>query len=138
MWVTGNRWEDGVGSRLPREERMKMFLQEADVFRCKDPFQWMPDDCTPIAVEIRSGAEVVERDWEHPERAWYVFGPEDGSLPGYPRSQCHRHIVLPTRHCLNLANAVGAVLAHRMWYRMAVGLEPRRAAKDLLSEERGR
>ncbi len=56
--------------------------------------------------------------FEHPENALYVFGPEDGSIPRVLLGHCHRFVVIPTRHCLNLATAVASVLwdwAYKRW-----------------------
>lgn len=41
----------------------------------------------PVAVELRRNAESLI-DFEHPERALYVFGPEDGSLDRAVLAQC--------------------------------------------------
>ena len=39
----------------------------------------VPDECAPIAVERVAEATPLP-EFEHPERAMYVFGPENGSL----------------------------------------------------------
>ena len=65
-----------------------------------------------MAVELRPNAESLV-DFEHPDEATYVFGPEDGSLPKGILSVCHRFVVIPTPHCLNLAAAVNVVLYDR-------------------------
>ena len=64
-------------------------------------------------------------DFEHPERALYVFGPEDGSLDRAVLARCHRFLVIPTRHCTNLSAAVYTVLYDRHAKRVQSGLEPR-------------
>jgi hypothetical protein len=51
-----------------------------------------------VAVELRRNAESLI-DFVHPEHALYVFGPEDGSLGRATLAQCHRFLVIPTRHC---------------------------------------
>ena len=50
----------------------------------------IPFDCVPVAVELIPGARPLDANYVHPERAFYVFGPEDGSIgspdlvvPGY-------------------------------------------------------
>ena len=65
-----------------------------------------------MAVEVRENAESLPH-FEHPENAVYVFGPEDGSLGRLTLQHCHRFVVLPTKHCLNLATAVSTVLYDR-------------------------
>ena len=68
----------------------------------------------PVAVELRPGAESLV-DFVHPDgQAIYLFGPEDGSLPGAVLKRCHRFVVIPSFECLNLANSVAALLYDRM------------------------
>jgi tRNA(Leu) C34 or U34 (ribose-2'-O)-methylase TrmL len=76
-------------------------------------------------------------DFEHPENALYVFGPEDGSLPKTVRLLCHRFVVIPTHHCLNLAAAVNVVLYDRRLKRHLVGVEPLGSMREMLREHRG-
>jgi len=45
-----------------------------------------------------------------PEKALYVFGPEDGGLSRVQLLHCHRLVVIPTRHCTNLGAAIYLVL----------------------------
>ena len=67
----------------------------------------------------------------YPEHALYVFGPEDGSLGRATLAQCHRFLVIPTRHCANLSAAVYTVLYDRDAKRVQEGLElPHSTAGD--------
>jgi tRNA C32,U32 (ribose-2'-O)-methylase TrmJ len=52
-----------------------------------------------------------------------VFGPEDGSLGRATLAQCHRFLVIPTRHCANLSAALYTVLYDRHAKRVHDGLE---------------
>jgi hypothetical protein len=76
----------------------------------------------PVAVEVRKNSESLPH-FEHPEQAVYVFGPEDGSLPSWVLGHCHRFLVVPGRHCLNLAGAATLVLYKRWEARYGLGLE---------------
>lgn len=80
------------------------------------------EEAVPVAVELRRNAESLI-DFVHPEHALYVFGPEDGSLGRATLAQCHRFLVIPTRHCVNLSAAVYTVLYHRHAMRVHDGLE---------------
>lgn len=137
VWYTGDRVPLDVekGERLPREERMKGYddvtLTQFDYF-----FDAFPADTVPVAVELRPSAELLTQ-FEHPEKALYVFGPEDGSLTSVHLRHCHRFVVIPTRHCVNLAAAVYTVLYDRFSKRQATGLEPLSSSSDILAESRG-
>ena len=118
VWFSGDRVRlDGAKrQRLPREERMRGYqdveIRQADYFF--DAFTGVDGDggAVPVAVELRRNAESLI-DFEHPDRALYVFGPEDGSLDRAILARCHRFLVIPTRHCTNLSAAVYTVLYDR-------------------------
>ena len=52
--------------------------------------------------------------YQHPERAFYIFGPEDGSLKKNVTSRCRDIVYIPTHGCMNLAATVNVVLYDRM------------------------
>jgi tRNA(Leu) C34 or U34 (ribose-2'-O)-methylase TrmL len=112
VWFTGNRVSltPSKGYRLPREERMKGY-KDVKIINYDNVFDQFPG-ATPVAIEVRENSQSLY-DFEHPENPLYVFGPEDGSIPSVLLQHCHQFIVIPTRHCLNLATAVGTVLWDR-------------------------
>lgn len=71
----------------------------------------VPYGCEPIVVELTDDA-VDLTTFVHPERALYIFGPEDGSVP--PRFLKYRQVKIPTRFCMNLAATVNVVLYDRL------------------------
>ena len=83
-------------------------LVHADDMRSVIPF-----DCVPVAVEILPKA-VSLFSYKHPERAFYIFGPEDGTLGDSVTSWCRDIVYIPTKHCMNLAATVNVVLYDRM------------------------
>lgn len=73
----------------------------------------IPYDCVPVAVDLVEGAESLT-DYKHPERAFYIFGPEDGTLGKKVISFCRDVVYIPTNGCMNLAATVNVVLYDRM------------------------
>lgn len=73
----------------------------------------LPHDCVPVAVELVPNA-VSLASYHHPQRAFYVFGQEDGTLGGRVLSWCRDVVYIPTANCLNLAACVNVVLYDRM------------------------
>lgn len=114
LWWSGNRVTLDVakGERLPREERMKGY-RDVEMWNYDHFFDQFPRTAVPVAVEIKLGSESLV-DFEHPQNALYVFGPEDGGLSKVQYMHCHRFVKIPTRHCVNLAAAVYIVLYDRM------------------------
>lgn len=106
-WISS---EEFAQYRMPREERMKGYkdVKLIRTDRFKDEFVGF----TPVAIELTDSSENLF-DFIHPDNALYVFGPEDGSIPGTIMQHCHRFVQIPTAHCLNLAAAINVVLAHR-------------------------
>ncbi len=138
VWFSGNRVSlkpRGKRDRLPREERMKGYkeveLRHFDYF-----FDHFDRDVVPVAVELRPKAENLIL-FEHPEKALYVFGPEDSSLSKVHLRHCHRFVVIPTRHCTNLGSAVYLVLYDRLYKRCMAGQEPILPVAEVLHEKRG-
>lgn len=71
-----------------------------------------PYDCPMVVIEIIPGA-VALPDFAHPERALYVFGPEDGSVPRHIVERAQHIVSVPTTFCMNLAATVNVVLYDR-------------------------
>jgi tRNA(Leu) C34 or U34 (ribose-2'-O)-methylase TrmL len=138
LWFTGERAQDQweAARRIPREERLRDY---ASVQLRKGEGRFLdtefPEGTVPVAVEVHPGAEVLTY-FEHPENAVYVFGPEDGSLPRGILTACHRVVILPSDHCLNLATAVSCTLMHRRMQRQLAGLEAVRPASAMMLEPR--
>lgn len=138
LWISGSRLRAQISkNRLPREERMRIYKDEVTLNWDDKFFDRFPSDVTPVAVEVMPSAEPLTLDWEHPEKALYVFGPEDGSIPSVVLRHCHRFLILPSDHCLNLSAAVNLVLGHRRLSRQFNGVEPVRPAYQTMFEERG-
>jgi tRNA(Leu) C34 or U34 (ribose-2'-O)-methylase TrmL len=100
------------GYRLPREERMKGY-KDVTLINDQYPFNRFDGSVTPVAVELRPNAETLPL-FIHPKNAVYVFGPEDGSIPQIMLKHCHRFLVIPSKHCVNLAAAIYLVLYDRL------------------------
>ena len=109
--------------------------KDVNLCACDYPFERLPPDAVPVAVELREGSTPLTF-FEHPEKAVYVFGPEDGSLRPVQMRECYQFVVIPSAHCLNLAAAVNVVLYDRRVKRQLAGLEPF-TQREILEEHRG-
>ena len=120
LWWTGERVSLDIEKRdrLPREERMKGY-KDVELIQYDRPFD-MFADAVPVAIEVRENSENLIQ-FEHPDNAIYVFGPEDGSIKSVFMQHCHRFVIIPTQHCLNLATAVATVMYDRQYKRWLEG-----------------
>jgi len=73
----------------------------------------IPQDATLVAIELIEGATPL-MDFVHPANAYYIFGPEDGSIKKELLDHCQHVVYIPTIGCMNLAATVHVVLYDRM------------------------
>lgn len=73
----------------------------------------IPEGASLVAVELIEGA-IPLMDFEHPDNAYYIFGPEDGSIKMDLLQRCQQVVYIPTVGCMNLAATVHVVLYDRM------------------------
>ncbi|HBT82586.1 MAG: 23S rRNA methyltransferase [Desulfuromonadales bacterium GWD2_61_12] len=73
----------------------------------------LPRDMTVVCVELVEGATPLPA-FVHPERALYVFGPEDGSIPQEMIDHASHVVYIPTIGCMNLAATVNVLLYDRL------------------------
>lgn len=79
----------------------------------QDFWEHMPWGCLTVAVEIHKRSKPLPQ-LVHPERAIYVLGPEDGSLPDEITNRAHVVTQIPGAYCYNLAVAGSIVLYDRI------------------------
>ena len=60
----------------------------------------LPDECVVVAVERVAEATPLP-EFEHPESAAYLFGPENGSLDESILERCTHVVCIPGHECLN-------------------------------------
>ena len=72
-----------------------------------------PFDCQIVVVDLLEDAMPLP-EFCHPERAMYLFGPEDGTLGWRHTSKAQHVVYVPGANCMNLAAAVNVVLYDRM------------------------
>lgn len=78
-----------------------------------DLFDALPVGCVPVAVDLMPNA-VSLVDFVHPQSAFYIFGPEDGTLGERHAKIGMARVFVPTRYCMNLAATVNVVLYDRL------------------------
>ncbi|WP_162048357.1 RNA methyltransferase [Vibrio taketomensis] len=91
----------------------------------------LADDTQIVCVELALGATPLPH-FEHPQKAIYIFGPEDGSIPQEVADRAHHVVYVPTIGCMNLAASVNVLLYDRLAKSesMVVGDELIRSSRD--------
>lgn len=106
------------------------------VLRGDDLHALIPFDAVPVAVDLVDDAVPLPA-FQHPQRAFYVFGPEDGTLGKSVLDWCPQRVMVPTRTCMNLAATVNVILYDRLAKadRMSRGIRYSALARAALTQE---
>ncbi|HWV13992.1 MAG TPA: RNA methyltransferase [Cellvibrio sp.] len=119
-----------------RYNRARKFFTDTKNVHQTIPLQWVddlllaaPQGASLVAVELIEGATPLVY-FEHPENAFYIFGPEDGSLSQAVLDACDEVVYIPTIGCMNLAASVNVVLYDRLAKRVGSAIEDRPVAQN--------
>ena len=104
--VSGERYKKHQTDTM-RNFRHMPFVQTDDLKKV------VPYGATPVCIDLVEGAHNLV-NFVHPESAFYIFGPEDGTLGPEILEWCKVRVMIPTKNCMNLAATVNVVLYDRM------------------------
>lgn len=76
----------------------------------------IPFGAVPVVIELHPRARSLV-NFIHPEAAYYIFGPEDGSVSASIVDRASHVVQIPTDRCMNLAATVNVVLYDRLMKR---------------------
>lgn len=127
-----------------RYNRARQFFTDTNNAQQKIPLQHAedlllaaPPGASIVAVELIEGATPLVY-FEHPPQAYYIFGPEDGSLSQALLDGCDHVVYIPTIGCMNLAATVNVVLYDRLAKRLGSAIADRPIAQNRDINSRGR
>lgn len=101
--VIGPRYKKQASDTMATERHIPIY-QYKDI---DDFLEHTPIDCEIVAIEC-DGKQALET-YKHPERAIYVFGGEDRTLP----KEFDNRIRFDTPYCVNMAVAASITLYDR-------------------------
>lgn len=70
-------------------------------------------DVSIVCVDLVEGA-IPLPEFKHPEKALYIFGPEDGTISQQVINRADAVVYVPTVGCMNLAASVNVLLYDRL------------------------
>jgi tRNA(Leu) C34 or U34 (ribose-2'-O)-methylase TrmL len=106
--VTGNRYtKHGMRTDTTAARRHIPLICVDNLYNA------IPYGCVPVAVDLVPDAQNLIH-YRHPKQAFYVFGPEDGTLGHKVLDFCRDVVYVPTNGCMNLAATVNVVLYDRI------------------------
>jgi tRNA(Leu) C34 or U34 (ribose-2'-O)-methylase TrmL len=82
----------------------------------------VPENMTIVCVEFALNATPLP-EFKHPDSAFYIFGPEDGTISQDVIDRADAVVYVPTKGCMNLSASVNVLLYDRMIksYKMVEG-----------------
>lgn len=108
LFVIGARYRRECTDTTNATAHMPLFTFDTfDAFR-----QQMPVDAKLVAVEKLASGLPLET-FVHPQRAVYLLGGEDRTLPPEVLRHCSTALIIDTQFCLNVATAGSIVLYDR-------------------------
>lgn len=108
IFYTGNRYD--IAKKYATDTQKA--IDSISLTKVEDFIASKPKDAKLICVDLVEGA-VPLPSFEHPEKAMYLFGPEDGSLKQEVIDKADHVVYMPTQGSLNLAASVNVVLYDR-------------------------
>ncbi|MBF7074769.1 RNA methyltransferase [Glaciecola sp. MH2013] len=72
-----------------------------------------PKDAKTVVIELVEDATPLP-EFEHPNKAFYIFGPEDASVSPDIVKQADHVVYIPTKNSMNLAATANVVLYDRL------------------------
>lgn len=113
VYFTGSRYEHALKHNTDTHNvALSSLISKVDsMVEARD--EHMPADTKIVCVELVEGA-ISLPEYQHPENALYVFGPEDGNLKQAIINAADDVVYIPTVGCMNLAATVNVLLYDRL------------------------
>lgn len=113
VFYTGKRYPLAIERNPAMPDMSRKISQDIPITGVTCLLEDTPDDLKIICVEFAEGA-IPLPEFQHPQNAFYVFGPEDGSISQSVIDNADAVIYVPTNGCMNLAATVNVVLYDRL------------------------
>lgn len=113
IFYTGSRYLRAIelNPNIPRMSRK--VGEDIPLYGVESLIDNVPLDMKIVCVEFAENA-IPLPDYQHPENAFYIFGPEDGSITQDIINQSDDVVYVPTNGCMNLAATVNVLLYDRL------------------------
>lgn len=106
-----------TGTRYDRSVKLntdtKKIAASTPLTKVESLLEQTTDDMQVICIELVEGATPLPT-FKHPDKALYIFGPEDGTIKQSVIDQADAVIYIPTTGCMNLAATVNVLLYDRL------------------------
>jgi len=113
IFYTGTRYPRAASLNPATTDRSRDVSRNIPVTGVSSLLDIATPDIKVICIEFAEDA-IALPDFQHPENALYIFGPEDGNLTQAIIDEADAVVYVPTQGCMNLAATVNVVLYDRL------------------------
>jgi len=113
VFYTGRRYPRAVELNPDIPKMSRSVSQNVPLSGVTSLMDEVPENMKIVCVEFAENATPLP-EYQHPDRAFYVFGPEDGTLSQELIDRADAVVYVPTKGCMNLSATVNVLLYDRL------------------------
>jgi tRNA(Leu) C34 or U34 (ribose-2'-O)-methylase TrmL len=113
VFYTGDRYPRAIERKARSVDMSRKISKDVLISRAECLIEVVSKDMKIVCVEFAVNA-IPLPEYQHPENALYIFGPEDGSIDQNIIDQADAVVYVPTLGCMNLSASVNVLLYDRL------------------------
>ncbi|MDO7596180.1 MAG: TrmH family RNA methyltransferase [Pseudomonadota bacterium] len=113
VFYTGDRYPRAIERKARSVDMSRKISKDVLISRAECLIEVVSKDMKIVCVEFAVNA-IPLPEYQHPENALYIFGPEDGSIDQDIIDQADAVVYVPTVGCMNLSASVNVLLYDRL------------------------
>ena len=113
VFYTGKRYPRALKLKSCTVDMSRKVSQTIPLSEVTNLIDGLPENLKIVCVEFAEDA-IALPEYQHPFNAFYIFGPEDGSISQQVINRADAVVYVPTIGCMNLAATVNVVLYDRL------------------------
>ena len=113
VFYTGKRYPLALQRNPDAPNMSRKVSQDIPISEVSCLIDNAPEDMEIVCVEFAENA-IPLPGYQHPQKALYIFGPEDGTISQQVIDRADAVVYVPTSGCMNLSATVNVVLYDRL------------------------
>lgn len=113
VFYTGRRYDTAIKYNPKTVNMSRKIGKNIPLSRVQCLTDMQTSDMKIVCVELAENA-IPLPEYQHPENALYIFGPEDGSIDQEIITKADDVVYIPTVGCMNLSASVNVLLYDRL------------------------
>lgn len=113
VFYTGKRYPRALMRNPDLPDMSRKVSQNVPLSEAEFMIEDVPLGMVVVCVEFAENA-IPLPEYQHPQKAFYIFGPEDGTISQDVIDRADAVVYVPTNGCMNLAATVNVILYDRL------------------------